>query len=292
MNEVTVSGVYSLHVPEEAAAPVVFDSPHSGTVFPDDFGTIVPERVLRRVQDSFVDDLFSDVLDHGASLLSAHFPRSYIDPNRAPDDIDSRLLTGTWPERLRPTEKSRLGHGLVWRSCPTDRAMYDRRLTVKEVQQRLENYWQPYHAALAGELDRLWKQFGQVWHINCHSMPSGSSPVIARQGRSQRADIVLGDRDGRSSDPDFTLFVRDRLEDRGYSVRLNDPYKGAFLVEAYASPPAGRNSIQVEINRSIYMNEGSLDKSANFDVLQRDLAGLAEDVATFALDRSMPQAAE
>ncbi len=292
VNDVAVPGVYSLHRPQVPAVPVVFDSPHSGTVFPADFGSIVPERILRRVQDNFVDDLFYDVLEYGASLLCAHFPRSYIDPNRAQDDLDSRLLSEAWPEPLRPTDKSRLGHGLIWRACPTDRAMYDRRLTAREVRNRIETYWRPYHAVLAEEIDHLWRRFGQVWHVNCHSMPAGSSPIVARRGGSQRADIVIGDRDGRSSDPEFTTFVRDRLEQRGYTVRLNDPYKGAYLIEAYAAPAVGRSSIQMEINRSIYMNEATLEKSGNFEVLRRDLTGLSEEIAGFALDRTMPQAAE
>ena len=292
VNDLAVPGVFSLHRPTGPIVPVVFDSPHSGTVFPADFGSIVPERILRRVQDNFVDDLFFDVLECGASLLCAHFPRSYIDPNRAQDDLDSRLLSEAWPDPLRPTDKSRLGHGLIWRACPTDRAMYDRRLTVQEVRNRIATYWQPYHAALGDEIDRLWRQFGQVWHVNCHSMPAGSSPIVARRGGSQRADIVIGDRDGRSSDPEFTSFVRDRLEQRGYSVRLNDPYKGAYLVQAYSAPAVGRSSIQMEINRSIYMNEGTLEKSDNFELLRRDLAAVAEEIAGFALDRTMPQAAE
>ena len=285
-------GVLTLERPQSGQVPVVFDSPHSGSEFPDNFGTIVPYPVLQQVQDCYVDALFEDAVKTGASLLRAHFPRSYIDPNRAPDDLDSRLLSRPWPSPLRPTDKSRLGHGLVWRSCPTDRAMYNRRLTVGEVEARIRDYWMPYHQTLSDEIDRLDAAFGRVWHINCHSMPEGSSPIVVRKTGSNRADMVLGDRDGRSADGEFTHFVRERLEARGYTVRLNDPYKGAYLVEAYSDPRWGRSSLQIEINRSLYMQESTLEPKPEFATLKSDLSDLSAEIAEFALDRTLPQAAE
>lgn len=288
----TLPGVLTLERPSAGSVPVIYDSPHSGDVFPADFGTIVPHDILRAVQDSHVDALFARVTESGASLLKALFPRSYIDPNRAVDDLDSRLLAKPWPTVLHPTEKSRLGHGLVWRTCPADRAMYDRRLTVSEVEGRINNYWGPYHKTLSDEFDRLENQFGRVWHVNCHSMPNGSSPIVTRKRGSNRADIVLGDRDGRSADGEFTHFIRERLEALGYVVRLNDPYKGAYLVQAYSDPRWGRNSVQVEINRSIYMDESNLELKPDFDRLGDDLTTLSLEIAQFALDRVIPQAAE
>ncbi len=292
MERTYIPGVLTLERPVAGQVPVIYDSPHSGGEFPSDFGTIVPHEILKRVQDSYVDILFEDVVNTGGSLLRALFPRSYIDPNRAPDDLDSRLLAKPWPAPLRPTDKSRLGHGLVWRSCPTDRAMYDRRLTVAEVEQRIREYWTPYHKTLADEIDRMESVFGRVWHINCHSMPDGSSPIVSRKRGPNRADVVLGDRDGRSCDAEFTHFVRERLEARGYAVRLNDPYKGAYLVEAYSDPRWGRCSLQIEINRSIYMNEANLELKPGFQQVQHDMADLAAEIARYALDRTMPQAAE
>lgn len=273
-------------------SPVVLDSPHSGTIFPDDFRTEVPELSLRRVQDSFVDELFSNAPDNGASLLSAMFPRSYIDPNRAETDIDIRMIDGHWPHAAVPTEKSRLGHGLIWRTCPAERSMYSSRIDAASIEHRIDQYWRPYHKTLAAEIDRLHQDFGVVFHLNCHSMPSGSSPVVSRRKGVRRADFVLGDQDGATCDPAFTCFVRDWLEAAGYMVRLNDPYKGAELVSRYADPDAGRHSLQIEINRALYLEETSLRKTRGFETLKQDLTGLVRDLSAFSDRFSLPAAAE
>lgn len=290
--DVFLPGVYELRESYNSAAPLVFDSPHSGRTIPEDFNCAIAETDLLRAQDSYVDQLFAGVTTAGASLLAAQFPRSYIDPNRASDDIDSRMLDQPWPGVLRPTDKTRLGHGLIWRNFPPDQMMYTRRLSLAEVSHRLEHYWRPYHDALSKMLDTRYEQFGCVFHVNCHSMPAGSSPLISRRTGSNRADIVLGDKDGLSCDPGFTDFVRQRLTQKGYSVCVNDPYKGAYIVEAYSDPKRGRHSLQIEINRSIYMDERTLTKSRTFASLQRDLTGLAFDIRDFSADRSSFLAAE
>ena len=185
----TLTRAEDIGVPE---APVLLDSPHSGTNYPADFGTSVPLEILRRMEDAYVDDLYGDATRKGASLLCAEFPRCYIDPNRGSDDLDWRLMSDRWPGDINPTEKTRLGHGLIWRSCPGDRSMYDRLLSVEEVANRIDQYWRPYHQALEGEMSRLFSRFGAVWHINCHSMPSASSPFMPGAVGGRRADIVLG----------------------------------------------------------------------------------------------------
>lgn len=286
-------GVLQLDLPpQEARLPIILDSPHSGSVIPADFGTIVPLAILRKVQDSYVDELFEDGVGHGATLLRALFPRSYIDPNRSELDIDVRLLAHSWPGQVRPSDKTRLGHGLIWRTCPTDRRMYDRRLSTEEVTGRIERYWRPYHQALRDAIEEAHARFGMVWHINCHSMPASSAPIVSRKGRSARADIVLGDRDGRACDPELIHLVGDWLQGQGYTVRFNDPYKGAYLVEAYANPARGLNSLQIELNRSLYMDETSLKKSPAFDALRDDMAGLVAYLAGELGSRRRPAAAE
>jgi len=246
----------------------------------------VPQSDLRRVEDSFVDDLFGAAPQWGATLLCARFPRSYIDPNRAVTDIDPGLLMGTWSDPLRPTEKSRLGHGLVWRTYPPNRPLYAGRLPVEAVRRRIDRYWQPYHDTLETEIRRLYAAHGCVYHLNCHSMPSTSSPFMAGGGRiGGRADFVLGDRDGASCDPAFTGFVRDHLQNQGYAVRLNDPYRGAELVRAYAAPEQGRHSLQIEINRALYMDEVTLQQDRGYQSLQKSLTGLIGAIAQFARDR-------
>lgn len=291
-----IAGVYTLHtVPVEdgrVEAPVLLDSPHSGNNYPSDFGTIVPLPILHRVEDAYVDQLYGDAPDQGATLLCAEFPRSYIDPNRGEDDLDWRLLDGRWPEPLAITEKTRLGHGLIWRSCPGDLPMYDRLLSIAEVKNRIETYWRPYHDTLESELMRLYSLYGGVWHINCHSMPAASSPFVSGATGGRRADMVLGDLDGRSCDKEFTLFVRDCLIRMGYNVRINTPYKGAELVRRGGAPDRGRHSIQIEINRALYMDEHSLEPTRNFRKLKENLRELVAAVCDYALANTSRMAAE
>ena len=289
----TIPGVFELRFPEVTAAPVVFDSPHSGTIDPADFDPVAPRARLRRAEDMFVDSLFDTAPEEGAVLLAALFPRCYIDPNRAADDIDPRVLETPWPDPVRPSDKSRLGHGLIWRLCPPDVAMYDRRLGVAEVRRRIDGFYRPYHAALRYALDGLYERFGHVYHINCHSMPSVSAPVVpGARGARRRADFALGDLDGGSCAPEFTALVRDVLEGFGYTVTLNDPYKGVELIGAYSDVPAGRNSLQIEINRALYMNEDRFERSADFHKLKADLDDLIATVCDYATGRLAARAAE
>jgi N-formylglutamate deformylase len=107
--------------------PIVVDSPHSGTAYPDDFGSILSGLALRQGEDTWVHELWASAPQHGATLLAAEFPRAYIDPNRSLADIDPALLAEPWPGPLSPSRKTELGIGLVWRLMD-GRPIYDRRL--------------------------------------------------------------------------------------------------------------------------------------------------------------------
>ena len=279
-----IPGVLDLTLPETETVPLLLDSPHSGREYPSDFKPLVDLEELRRVEDAYVDALFSQAPETGATLLCARFPRSYVDTNRAETDIDPAMLDGRWPTQLRPTEKSRLGHGLVWKTYPPDRPLYSARLSVEAVRHRVETYWRPYHEALETEIHRLQSRHGAVWHLNCHSMPSTSSPFIPGRAGT-RADFVLGDRDGTSCERAFTVFVRDTLESMGYAVRLNDPYRGAELVRAYASPLLGRHSLQIEINRALYLDERRSEPGQGFDALKDSLTRLTRAMAAYTRRR-------
>ncbi len=268
--------------------PVIFDSPHSGTHIPDDFGHICTETELHQTADHHVDALFSHVTDYGGSLLKAHISRAYIDLNRAIDDIDPCLLETDWPHsaNINPTERSDAGIGLIRRLLKPGQPVYDRPLSEAEIKARIEGYYKPYHAALKGLIDEAHYNFGQVWHINCHSMPSASAKprraigLIGNQPKS--ADFVLGDRDGTSCAPAFTHAIRDFLIGLGYAVTLNDPFKGVELVSAYSSPDRGRHSLQIEINKALYMDEETGEKNRNYTTLQSDLESLTAFICDHA----------
>ena len=265
--------------------PVVFDSPHSGTDYPEDFDTIVPRLTLRRAEDTHVEALYAAAPDHGATLIAANFPRSYIDANRSLLDIDAALLDSAWPGPINVSRKTEKGIGLVWRMLDTGEAIYTRKLTVAEVQKRIARCYAPYHKAVRDAINGAHKHYGAVWHVNCHSMPAMSS-VISEEGPGvSRADFVLGDRDGSTCSPVFTAFVANTLRGMGYDVRINDPYKGVELVRAYSDPAEQKHSLQIEVNRKLYMNEDSRERSAGFDALQRDLTQLVAAIAGFAREQ-------
>ena len=211
-------------------------------------------------------------------LLAAQFPRTYLDPNRHAGDIDLDLLAEPWPLPHVPSGKARIGKALIWRTLDDGRPLYDRVLTVAEVQRRIEYYHRPYHEALRALLDDAHARFGVVHHINCHSMNAVSGAMGEGGAGIARADIVLGDRDGTSCAPEFTAFVRDLLAGFGYEVKVNDPFKGVELVRAYANPGAGRHSLQLEVNKRLYMDGATLQKHAGFETLQGHLMQLVDAI--------------
>jgi N-formylglutamate amidohydrolase len=285
-----VPGVLVRLGPRVPRVPVVFDSPHSGCDYPDDFDHCLSPASIRTGVDAFVDELFGAAPAQGAVLLHALFPRTYIDPNRAPDDVDESLLDGPWPGGARPGPKTALGIGLIPRRQPAG-AIYDRTLAVAEAVARLERFYLPYHGALRAALDGAHGAFGAVWHVNCHSMPALSSEVSPEGPGARRADFCLGDRDGSSCERDFTAFVAEVLSSMGYTVSVNDPYKGVELVRRYSDPGAGRHSLQIEVNRGLYMDERSATRADGFPALRADLDRLVEVVCRYALDRAGRQAA-
>ena len=269
-----------LRGPRRAAIPLVLDSPHSGRKFPDDFGAAVSEAELREGEDSFVDELYAGAAELGAPLLAAQWARTYLDPNRHAGDVDLDLIEGEWPWEYRPSGKARIGKALVWRTLEDGRAIYPGRLRPEAIRDRIERFHAPYHAAVRELIEATWKQFGKSFHINCHSMRSVAGKQSADSGRA-RADRVLGDRDGTTCDAAFTERVRATLAGMGYDVRVNDPYKGVELVRAYSDPKAGRHSLQIEINKRLYMDEATLQKSKGFEVLQSSLSSLLREISKY-----------
>ena len=276
--------VFTLIEPRRGHVPLVLDSPHSGNEYPEDFGCALPTEALRQAEDSYVDELYAAGPDVGATLISARFPRSYIDPNRSVLDIDASLLDAPWPGPAVPSPKTARGIGLIWRVLDTGESIYSRKLTIEEVKQRIVRYHQPYQRAVKDALDRAHGHFGAVWHLNLHSMPAVSSAISEEGPGKSRADFVLGDRDGSTCEPGFIALVAETLRGMGYEVKLNDPYKGVELVRAFSDPAAGRHSLQVEVNRRLYMNERTRSRTPGFEGLRGNLTQLLGRVAAYAAE--------
>jgi len=281
-----MSNHYRITTPSGARVPLVLDSPHSGTRYPDDFGASVSIEQLSASEDAFVDELYGSGPALGATLIAAEFPRCYIDPNRSLLDIDASILAAPWPGPAIPSRKTELGVGLIWRVLDSGEPIYSRKLSVDEVKRRIVEYHQPYQRAVKDALDEAYEHFGAVWHINCHSMPALSGKISEEGPGKPRADFVLGDRDGSTCEPEFTAFVAQTLRAMGYDVKVNDPYKGVELVRAFSDPPAHRHSLQIEVNRKLYMDERTREKSAGFPRLRGDIERMLSAVAAYAGERS------
>lgn len=293
-----MKSVLSIHKPKTNTLPLIFDSPHSGHDYPSDFKHACDPLTLARAEDTHVDDLFDKAPDNGGHLLLAHFPRSYIDVNRSHDDIDTELLGEKWNGNtpINPTSRSDAGIGLIRRLVRPGTPVYDRNLTSAEIINRIEKYYSPYHNTLADLIEDAHYNFGQAWHINCHSMPASSAypkrPIGLIGNKPKPSDFVLGDRDGTTCDPAFTRALRNFIQDIGYTVTINDPFKGVELVEKYSNPARGYHSIQIEINKALYMNEETNERNANYERLKSHITDITAFIAEHIESRLINLAAD
>lgn len=269
----------------QGSSPLVFDSPHSGTQYPADFGYACSLAALRLVEDTHVERLYRFVPELGASWLEALFPRSYLDVNRALTDMDPALLAEPWPDPVVASSKVRLGKGLIWRTLDDGTPIYRGPISVADARQRIAQCWRPYHERLEQLLDAAFQRHGWVLHINCHSMPAVAGPFSTEFPGEAHADFVLGDRDHTTASAKLTTHIASFLGRQGYSVMVNHPYKGVELVRRYSNPAQGRHSIQLEINKRLYMEEGTLALTAGFERTQATLRQLFQGLSAEAAQR-------
>jgi N-formylglutamate deformylase len=260
------------------ATALVLDSPHSGTSYPDDFAFACALPTLRRAEDTHVEKLYDFAPSLGVAWVEALFPRSYLDANRDTTEVDTGLFDETWPHAVATDEKVlskvRLGKGLIWRVTDDGVPIYSRKLGVAEVQARIAQCWKPYHAAVAAAIDAAHARHGYSIHVNCHSMPAIASSHATEFPGEAHADFVVGNRDDTTSSRALGLLVCQHLQGLGYSVAYNHPYKGVELVRRYGDPVRQRHSIQLEINRKLYMNEETLALTDGFTPLKASLESL------------------
>jgi N-formylglutamate deformylase len=260
-------------------AALVLDSPHSGVDYPEDFRHACDMRALRQAEDTHVEKLYDFAPSMGIAWIEALFPRAYLDANRNFTEIDESMLEAPWPGEMVSDEKAlgkvRLGKGLLWRCTDDGVPIYSRKLPVAEVQARIEQCWQPYHAAVAQAIEDAHSRHGFSIHINCHSMPAVAGQFSTDFPGLVHADFVIGDRDGTTALPALSRKVCSHLEGLGYKVSYNHPYKGVELVRRYGDPARQRHSIQIEINRKLYMDEDTLQLTPAHEELKASLRSLA-----------------
>jgi N-formylglutamate amidohydrolase len=267
------SPVFSVLAPAEQTVPLVFSSPHSGRDYRPDFvaSSRLPLPVLRRSEDSYVDELFACAVRHGAPVLAAGFPRAFCDPNREPYELDPAMFDGPLPGYAN-TRSPRVAAGLgtIAKVVSSGFDIYAGKLPLAEIERRVGGYYHPYHHRLEELLGDTVRRFGRALLVDCHSMPSVGGPMDFDTGLS-RVDIVLGDCFGASCAPAIVQTVEDGFRGLGYRVVRNTPYAGGFTTRHYGQPRNGVHALQIEINRSLYMNEKQHTKLVAF-------AGLADDI--------------
>lgn len=263
---------------------LVLDSPHSGIDYPADFNHASDLSVLRRAEDTHVEKLYDFSPGLGVAWVEALFPRSYLDANRHPSEIDVDMIEGIWPGEVAADgvflSKIKIGKGLIWRTTDDGEPIYQRKLGVEEVKNRLRACWQPYHDAVEQAIADAHNQHGYSIHINCHSMPAVASTSATEFPGLVHADFVIGDREGTTANKALSSLVCKHLENCGYTVSYNHPYKGVELVRRYSDPMKNRHSIQVEINRKLYMNEQTRELLPNHVPLKQNLRSMIEMLLT------------
>lgn len=281
---------YNLIMPDVRTTAVVFASPHSGREYPWSFvrRTILDERTLRSSEDAFVDKLFDTAPLHGAPLLIAIAPRAWIDVNRSSEELDPALIEGVKRTAHNPRVAS--GLGVVPRVVANGRSIYRGKITRKEANARIEEFWKPWHMALNTLMDDSTSLFGEAILVDCHSMPHEAIESISHP-RGTRPEIVLGDRFGAAAGSDVVDRIEAALSSAGLRVARNAPFAGAFVTQNYGRPARNRHVVQVEIDRSLYMNEHQVRPNNNFAAFKALIDRVVADVADIGR-ADLPMAAE
>ena len=278
--EKSVKNVLRIYKRNSASVPIVYDSPHSGIIYPPEFKTNATKPQLKTARDAFVDELILESSNLGVAVLLADFPRTYIDPNRSTAEIDTSMLQGKWAREVQITRKLEVGMGLIRKFILPNVPMYPEKLSVAEVENRIKKYWSPYHRALKMLLDEKVAEFDAVFYIDWHSMKSKGNQMNIDSGR-ERPDFVVSDQDGKTSSKKFRDVIIKNLTSQGYEVAVNYPYKGAELIKRYGVPTENRHAVQIEINRRLYMDEFSFLKNDSFSVLKDNILKLTERLVYF-----------
>lgn len=269
--------------PEALRIPFVYNSPHSGRRYPVAFveQSRLDGSAIRRSEDHFVDELFAAATDIGAPMLLAHFPRAFLDVNREPYELDPRMFDGNLPPFANINSiRVAGGLGTIPRIVAENMEIYARRLPVEEALLRIEAIYKPYHACLRKLVARTHTRFGYAVLIDCHSMPGN----IRVAGTGIRPDIIIGDRYGTSASAELSNAALRILENMGFAAVRNKPYAGGFITEHYGRPIRGLHALQVEINRSLYIDETTLQKKPEFAAVAAAIGCFMQQMAEFVED--------
>jgi N-formylglutamate deformylase len=274
-------GVYSYWAPEASPAPCVFDVPRSGRDYPPGFFTTLPFNTVHFLVSHYVEEIWGLAPKSGSGLLYATFVNNYIDANRSERDIDADLLAEPWPGPLEPSDMTLInGMGLIHARARGSNLRFEK-LSVAEVQHRIEHYWRPYHDRLSQLIAERRKAADAAFHLSCHCMGTVGPPTAHDSGK-RRADFCLSDYHGTTSSKEFMDVIARALRDRGFSVSFNDPFVGAECIRRHAKPEAGIHSVQIEVIKELFMEEESFRRKPNFGEVREALGVVSAEIANYA----------
>ncbi len=283
---------YEIFSPESRSTSVVFASPHSGNHYAPGFvrRTMLDELRLRSSEDAFVDELFADAPSHGAPLIAAKIPRAYVDLNRGVEELDPALIRGVARSTQNPRVSS--GLGVIPRVVAGGREIYRGKMTLLEAQKRLEACWHPYHRALHELIGQSHQLYGEAILMDCHSMPHEAIETLCARN-AVKPEIVLGDRFGASAGAAIIEPIEAAFRGAGFKVARNAPFAGAFTTQHYGRPSRRQHVVQIEIDRSLYMDEARIRPNDNFAPLQKVLSDIIKMIADLGRPATeLPLAAE
>ncbi len=242
--------------------PLLITIPHSGEKVPDEAPWLkqLPETLLMFDVDRYVDRLYAPVInDLHLPSVKTEWHRYAADLNRLPDDVDQDSVI----DDKNPSGK--FPRGLHWVITTKNEKLMPRPITRELHNTIVEKYFEPFHQEVREKMQTIRDAGAQrIFHIDAHSMPSVGTSEHRDPGE-RRAEAVISDCDGKSCSSWFLDLVVSSYEKAGFKVRVNWPYKGGRVTETYGKPDRGQESIQVELNRALYMNEAT--KRLNDSVL-------------------------
>lgn len=276
--------IYELTRPAQWRGGVIFASPHSGRIYPDWFlaESRLDAQHLRSSEDAFVDRLIAPGVRHGAVVLTANVPRCVVDLNRAPDEMDPLVVAGALPRIMNP--RIMAGLGVIPRVVSQGRAIHDRPIAREEADLRIARLWHPYHRKLSALLDEAVDRFGGAILIDMHSMPRDALAHLPRP----RPDFVLGDRNGVSASSRISAAVSEAVSAEGFRLRRNSPFAGAYITATYGKPQQNIHVVQLEMDRSLYMDERRIEPRADFDAFATRFGHLVARLARLRPDACDP----
>ncbi len=240
--------------------------PHSGEFVPEQATWLkgLPEPVLMRDVDRYVDQLYVPHLQQlQVPHIVAECHRYVIDLNRLEKEFDQDSVLGA----IEPLGKH--PKGLHWSMTTFGEKLITEPMSLELHENFVKLYYRPFH----DKVRALAQTFpsGPIFHIDAHSMPSQGTKMHNDPGET-RADIVVSDFHGKSARKDFVDLIISSYEQAGFKVAYNWPYFGGGITQMYGKPEQDHHTVQVELNRALYMNEDTKKKSPLFAETQNKIS--------------------